>query len=69
MDLQEVMHRAVEEPLNVHLPFASEGESIQPEGGADMGKNRFCGGESSVVDETTFQGINLALHLLGEGFG
>jgi len=46
------MHRAVEEPLDIDLPLSSEGESIQVEGGADVGKDRFYGGESLAVDET-----------------
>ena len=69
MDLQEVMHRAVEEPLDIHLPFSPEGESIEPQGRADMGKDRLCGGEPLVVNETTFRRIDLPLHFLGEGLG
>ena len=63
------MDRAVEEPLDIHLPFASEGESIESEGGTDVGKDRLCGRESSVIDKTTFYGIYFAFHLLGEGLG
>jgi len=67
--LQEVVHRAVEEPLDVHLPFPPEGESIESQGGADMGKDRLCGRESFVIDETTFYGVDLPLHLLGKALG
>ena len=63
------MDRAVEEPLDVHLPFPSEGESVESQGGADVGKDRLRGGESFVVDETTFHGIDLPFHLLGEALG
>ena len=63
------MYRAVEEPLDIHLPFASEGESIEAEGGADVGKDRLRGWESLIIDETTFYGVDLPFHLLGEALG
>ena len=67
--LQEVMDRAVKEPLDVYLTFSPEGESIQAQGGADVGKDRLCGGESFIINETTFYGIYFAFHLLGEALG
>jgi hypothetical protein len=69
MHLQEVVYRAVEEPLDIHLPFASEGESVQAEGGTDIGKDRFRGRESFIIDETTLYGVDLPFHLLGEALG
>ena len=63
------MDRAVEEPLDIHLAFSPEGESIKSQGGTDMSKYGFCGRESFTIDETTFHGIDLPLHLLGEGLG
>ena len=69
MYLQEVVYDAVEEPLDIHLPFASEGKSIESEGRADVGEDRFRGRESFIIDEATFYGIYLPFHLLGEGFG
>jgi hypothetical protein len=67
MHLQEVMHSAVEEPLDVHLPFASEGEPIESEGGAYVGEYRLRGCESSIIDEAALHRIDLPLHLLGKG--
>jgi hypothetical protein len=67
--LQEVMDRAVEEPLDIHLPFAPESKSIEPQGGADVGKDRFRGSQSFVIDETTFHRIDLPFHLLGKALG
>ena len=37
--LQEVMHRAVEKPLDVYLAFSPEAKSAQSQGGANMGKD------------------------------
>ncbi len=63
------MYRAVEEPLDVHLPFASESKSIESEGGTDVGKDRLHGREPFIIDETTLHGIYFAFHLLGEALG
>ena len=69
MHLQEVVDDAVEEPLDVHLSFASEGKSIQAKCGADIGEDWLYGSESLVIDEATPDGIYLPFHLFGEALG
>jgi len=64
--LQKVVDRAVEEPLDVHLLLSSEGESIESQGGADIGKDRLCRSEPSVIDKTSLHGVDLLFHLLCE---
>ena len=69
MYFQEIMYRAVEEPLDVNLLFPSQGKSIESQGRADISKDRFHRGESLVIDETTLHRIDLLFHLLGEALG
>jgi len=64
--LEEVVHRAVEEPLDVHLVFSSEGKPIESQGRANIGKYGLYGGKPSVVDETACEGVYLLFHLLGK---
>jgi hypothetical protein len=64
--LEEVVYRAVEKPLDVHLSLSSEGKPIEPQGRANIGKYGLCRGESSVIDKTTREGVYLLFHLLGE---
>ncbi len=47
------MDRTVEKPLDVHLLLPSEGESIKPQGRADVRKYRFYGSDPSVIDKAT----------------
>jgi hypothetical protein len=64
--LQQIVNRAVENPLYIYLPLPTQSESIQPQCGADIAKYRFCRSESPVVDESAFYQIDFAFHLLCE---
>ena len=68
VDLQKVMYCAIEQPLDVHLPFSSQGKSIQSQGGADICKYRLHGSKPSVIDETALYRVYLPFHFLGEAF-
>jgi hypothetical protein len=68
MDLCQVMNNAVEQPLRVHIWFAPQSESIQPQYGTDIGKRRLRCLESSIVEQTTSDRIDLTFHLLCERF-
>jgi hypothetical protein len=63
------MNNAVEPPLNAHLLFPSQTESIQAEARADVGKHGFHRCHSSSVDQLTCYRIDLLPHLLREGLG
>ncbi len=66
MNLCQVIHDAVEQPLRIHLSLSPQSESIQPHYGKDVGKWRLSCLESSIVDKTTSYRIDLAFHLLCE---
>ena len=66
MHLKEVVHDTVEKPLDVHLPFASQGESIEAKSRTDITEHWLNGSEPSAVDKATFHGIDLLFHPFGK---
>ncbi len=69
MHLQKIVHNAVEPPLDAHLLFPSETESIQAETGTDVGKDGFDRRHPSSIDQLARYRIYLLPHLLREGLG
>lgn len=66
LDLAEVVHQAVEQPLPVDLGFASKREAIESFGMADVGKRGLGGGEPSLIYLFAEGGVDLAFHFGGE---
>src|SRR3989344_1751509 len=50
LNLADVVHHTIEQPLGINLGFASEREAIEPLGVADIGERRLGGGEAAVAD-------------------
>ena len=67
MDLFEIVQHAEHQPLAVDLGSASEGETVQADGVANIGEDRLDRAQSSAVNEATDRRIDLAFHLFGEG--
>lgn len=57
---------AEEQPLGVDLDFASKGEAVQAQGAADVREDRLDNPHPSTIDESPFDGVDLADHLLGK---
>lgn len=54
-------------PLDVHLCFTPQGETVQAHDVADIGKGRLRDGYTHAVQGTACGGVDLSLHLFGEG--
>ena len=50
LNLADVVHHTIEQPLGINLGFASEREAIEPLGVADIGERRLGGGEAALGD-------------------
>src|SRR3990172_257696 len=68
MHLQQIVHDAVESPLNAHLLFPSQTEPIQAETAPDIGEDGLDRRHPSSVDELACYRIYLLPHLLRERF-
>jgi hypothetical protein len=64
---QQIVNGAEKQPLRVDLAFPPHTESIKPHRCPNIGKYRFRSAKPPVVDETTFDRINLSFHLRREG--
>ena len=53
-------------PLDIHLLFSPQGETIEPHDPADVGKGRLGNGYPQTVQGSTRDRIDLALHPLGK---
>jgi hypothetical protein len=53
-------------PLEIHLGFAAQGESVQAHDSADVGEWRFNNGYPQAVQGAAGGGVDLPFHLLGE---
>jgi hypothetical protein len=69
MHFQKIVNDAVEPPLNAHLLFSSQTESIKAEARTDVGEDGFDGSHSSSIDQLARYGVDLLPHLLREGLG
>ena len=67
MYLFKIVNHAVHQPLAVYLRFASHGKSVEANGAADIGENRFHRPQPFTVEIATNHGVYFALHLLGKG--
>ena len=68
MDLGQIMHHAVKQPLRVYLLFASQAEPVESQDGSYMRKGRFCYCQPATVNETSRDRVNLAPHFGCERF-
>src|SRR5574337_1233437 len=66
VNLEQIVYDTLEDPLRVHLPSPPERKSVQPQGRADIGKDRFGRLKPSVVKKPPSNRIDLPLHLLRE---
>ena len=65
--LFQVVDNAEQIPLGIHLGLATQGETVESHDLADVGKGRFSNRNTKTVQSAANRGINLALHLFGEG--
>jgi hypothetical protein len=65
MDLADVVHGTVEQPLGIDLAFAAQRETIESARASDIGKHRLGGRQAPGIDEAAEHRIDFALHLLG----
>ena len=65
-DLFDVVHQAIQEPLDIHFHLSSEGKAIQALVGPDIGKNWLSHREALWVDLSPQVAINLAGHPPGK---
>ncbi len=63
VDLGQVMHNAVEQPLRIHLRLSSQAEPIQSQDGSDVRKGRLGYRQPTIVNQSTREGVDLAPHL------
>ena len=63
MDLQQVVHDAVQLPLRIDLLLASECKSIESNV-AQVAENRLYRGDAPIVNGLAHQGVDLAPHSL-----
>lgn len=68
LDLADIVHQAVEQPLAVDLGLASEGKTIKAFGGTQIGEHRFGSRKAALIDVLPECGIDSAFHLRGESF-
>ena len=61
------MHDAEQVPLSVYFFLAAQGESIQADGMADIGKGRLADGQSHAVNGSTGDRIDFLFHSFGKG--
>lgn len=62
----QVVNDAEQVPLDIHLGFTAQCESVQPHDPADMGEWRFNNGYPQAVQGAAGGGVDLVLHLFGE---
>ncbi|HET9043527.1 MAG TPA: hypothetical protein VFN70_10295, partial [Burkholderiales bacterium] len=68
LQLADVVHHAVEQPLGVQLLLAAQAEAAQPVRAADVGEHRLHGSQPPAVLETAVLGVDLALHAAASRF-
>jgi len=54
VDLEQVMDNAEEIPLDIYLLFSSQGKTLQTQGRADVGEDRFYGSKSFGVNHSAY---------------
>ena len=64
-DFADVVHEAVEHPLEVDLVAASQGEAVHAFACLDVAEDRFDNGHSLGVGPASLRGVDLAAHLVG----
>lgn len=67
LNLAEVMHQTVEQPLGIDLGFASQRKAIEALGRTQVREHGLDGGQAALVDLFAFERVDLALHPGGEG--
>lgn len=69
VQLADVVHQAIEQPLGVDLALAAQAEAPEFVRATDVGKHRLHGAEPAAVLIAPMFGVDLALHFGRIGFG
>ena len=63
----DVMHHAIQQPLDIHLDLPAQGEPIHPLLSPDVGKHRLHHPQSFLVLPSAVIGVDLLHHVLMTG--
>lgn len=69
MDLADIVHDAIEQPLAVDFALAAQRETVESACARDIGKHGLRSRQPPGINEAAEEGVDLALHLLRVGLG